>query len=102
MFQPPSSFFDPSFWEELYKRKLHIYKLESSAQPLRSFVKCSNAKNFESFEFSSKSFADENASGGTTLLGRLINVNTVEVKGTLFNRSLLLSRFGFKLKLCNC
>lgn len=80
LFQAPSSFFDPSFWEELYKRKLHVYKLESSAQPILTFSSASNGKNNESFEFAHNSFENVNDSlkrchsGGS-----LLNVNTVEV-----------------------
>ncbi len=78
LFQAPSSFFDPSFWEELYKRKLHIYKLQSSNQSIQSSSKSSNGKMNESFEFSNESFKEDFVA--TSFRGNLKNVNTVEVR----------------------
>jgi hypothetical protein len=44
LFTPPCSNFDPSFWEELYHRKLNIYRLDSTAVPINATFTLSDSR----------------------------------------------------------
>ena len=107
-FVAPSTLIDPAFWEELYERKLNIYKLGTENEPLTIFYKCSDGRNTECFLLEQKSFRNL-THDGTLPLGRLsakgtlINVNTIEVRSIQSSQShaaldLLLFSIDFELE----
>ena len=84
-FLAPLTQIDPAFWEELYERKLKIYKLDSEVEPISVYYSCSDGKNAESFVLEGPSFQSlhENQIQSVDKLaveGILVNVNTVEVR----------------------
>lgn len=81
LYQAPASSFSPSFWEELYRLKLNVLKLDDSEQPLRCLLLCSDGRRPESVQFSAESHhaGDASSTMGCTHGGVVINVNTVEV-----------------------
>lgn len=79
-FVAPSTFIDPSFWEELYHRKLNVYKLGTDQETLFVAYTCSDGNRPESFLVEGTSFDHK---GGwinekVRVEGSLTNVNTVE------------------------
>ena len=81
-FVAPSTQIDPNFWEELYERKLNIYKLGTEKEKLSVYYSCSD-KNNEAFVLEERSFKDNEGECTSTKLsarGTLVNVNTIEVK----------------------
>jgi hypothetical protein len=75
-FFPPQSSIDPSFWEELYSKKVNVYKLDETEKEITSFhhllegwVALDN-RSFTSIETTSKL---------TSSSGLLINFNTIDV-----------------------
>jgi hypothetical protein len=80
-FVAPSTLIDPSFWEELYERKLNIYKLGTEQEDLSVYFNCSDNKNDEPFVLEQLSFPQKKGTLGGRLsaLGTLVNVNTIEV-----------------------
>jgi hypothetical protein len=83
-FLAPSSVIEPSFWEELYNRKLNIYKLNSDDQLIYTQFSSSDGWKFskESYDKSNKSSYNRNVGNGGSLIsitGLLVNVNTVDV-----------------------
>ena len=83
-FLAPLTLVDPAFWEELYERKLKIYKLDSDVEPISVYYSCSDGKNAESFILDGSSFRciDKNKVQTVERLsveGILVNVNTIEV-----------------------
>jgi hypothetical protein len=87
-FIAPSTLIDPAFWEELYERKLNIYKLGTDKEPLSVYYNCSDSKNVEPFVLEGSSFRTINDEEGEktilrgriSALGTLVNVNTLEVR----------------------
>ena len=84
-FIAPSTLIDPAFWEELYERKLNIYKLGTENEQISVQYSCSDSKNVESFVLEQKSFENltpdgTSSMGRLTAKGILINVNTIEVR----------------------
>ena len=84
-FLAPLTQIDPAFWEELYERKLKIYKLDSEVEPLSVYYSCSDGRNAESFILEGLSFRsiDQNQIQSVDKLaveGILVNVNTIEVR----------------------
>jgi Ubiquitin-like modifier-activating enzyme ATG7 N-terminus len=84
-FIAPSTLIDPAFWEELYERKLNIFKLGSDIEPISVHYRCSDGRNSENFTFEKLSFRKLNETGThspcrLSASGALINVNTIEVR----------------------
>ena len=84
-FIAPSTVIDPAFWEELYERKLNIYKLGTDNEPISVFYNTSDGRNSESFVLEQKSFRSLNSEepslgGRLSAKGTLVNVNTIEVR----------------------
>ena len=84
-FIAPSTLIDPAFWEELYERKLNIYKLGTESEQISIHYSCSDSKNVESFVLEKKSFNnltpyETSSMGRLNAKGVLINVNTIEVR----------------------
>jgi hypothetical protein len=84
-FLAPLTQIDPAFWEELYERKLKIYKLDSEVEPISVYYSCSDGRNAESFVLEGLSFRsiDQNQIQSVDKLaveGILVNVNTIEVR----------------------
>jgi hypothetical protein len=75
LFTPPCSNFDPSFWEELYHRKLNIYRLDSTAVPINATFTLSDSREIGVFKFHRKSFEEDSQTG----TGKLMNFNKIEV-----------------------
>lgn len=67
LFEPPRSRFDPSFWEELYKKKLNDYKLSKVVnEEIESFYELND--NFlyaGNTLFSKNSFSNESSSSSS-------------------------------------
>lgn len=82
-FIAPSTQIDPAFWEELYERKLNIYKLGTENEALSVYYNCTDHKNAEHFVLEEQSFRDNLersiSSGRISARGTLVNVNTTEV-----------------------
>lgn len=80
LFQAPSSSFDPSFWEELYKIKLNIIKLDSTVRTIYGHINLYTSKSTHSlFKFSSSSYDSLSANNNLFSKGSLYDVNTIEV-----------------------
>jgi Ubiquitin-like modifier-activating enzyme ATG7 N-terminus len=84
-FIAPSTLIDPAFWEELYERKLNIFKLGSEIEPITVHYRCSDGRNSENFTFEKLSFRNLNETGTysssrLSASGALVNVNTIEVR----------------------
>ena len=81
-FCPPQTFIEPSFWEELYQRKLNVYKLSAENESLNVCYTCSDGQRSEAFLLDRGSFDDsdnyDHGSGKVRVQGTLTNVNTVE------------------------
>ena len=83
-FCPPQTFIEPSFWEELYQRKLNVYKLSAENEALNVCYTCSDGQRSEAFLLDRSSFEGNNddnhdhGSGKVRVQGTLTNVNTVE------------------------
>jgi hypothetical protein len=79
-YHAPSTAIDPSFWEELYTRKLDVYKLDTGATPLAVRYTCaSGSATAEPFRLSREAFLNDDGPGqGVRVQGSLTNVNTVE------------------------
>ena len=81
-FGPPQTFVEPSFWEELYQRKLNVYKLSAENESLNVCYTCSDGQRSEAFLLDRGSFDGSNdydhGSGKIRVQGTLTNVNTVE------------------------
>ena len=79
-YHAPSTAIDPSFWEELYTRKLDVYKLDTGATPLTVRYTCaSGSATAEPFRLSREAFLNDDGQGlGVRVQGSLTNVNTVE------------------------
>lgn len=83
-FLAPSSVIEPSFWEELYNKKLNVYKLNSDYQLIYTQFSASDGWKFskESYDKSNQSLYNSNIGNGGSLVsiaGSLVNVNTVDV-----------------------
>lgn len=77
-FTPPKSFIEPSFWEEVYNRKLNEWKLSQQSVAITARYGLSDGDIPGALRFNKESF-----SGGTDGLqvnGVLILVNTIEVR----------------------
>jgi hypothetical protein len=81
LFQAPASFFNPSFWEELYNLKLNLYKLDAPQIQINCSYSASDGKSSQSLEFDKDSFSTMADSTNHTKIssGKLLNVNTIEV-----------------------
>lgn len=84
-FVAPSTLIDPAFWEELYQKKLNVYKLATETEPITALYNCSDSRNSEPFVLDGLSFAkpSETITLNTNRLsanGALVNVNTIEVR----------------------
>ena len=84
-FVAPSTLIDPAFWEELYQKKLNIYKLGTETEQITALYNCSGSRNSESFMLDGLSFAKSTeaitlSTGRLSANGALINVNTIEVR----------------------
>ena len=77
-FLPPQSSFDPSFWEELYQKKLNVYRINKLVTNIKaSFI----PKNNGIFSFNRLAFitTDTNSRRHIGPIGVLTNTNTIEV-----------------------
>jgi hypothetical protein len=89
-FTAPSTFVEPSFWEELYRLKLNVYRLDAGNKKIAGFLSCSSGSSLEAISLSDDSFAGSNRdeSGKAVRVfrafGELFNVNTVSVCLTYF------------------
>ena len=80
LFQAQSSSFDPSFWEELYKIKLNIIKLDSTKRTIHAKINLYSSKSTHSLvKFSSCSYDSISTSNSLFSKGSLYDVNTIEV-----------------------
>lgn len=89
MFSRPQSAFEPSFWEELYNRKLNVYHLTSEPISITALYSASNSLETGKCEFNQSSFIPESSLSPLTN-GTLINFNTQEVRRSYFVAFLLL------------
>lgn len=84
-FVAPSTLIDPAFWEELYQKKLNVYKLGTETEQITALYNCSCSRNSESFMLDGLSFAKSTevitlSTGRLSANGALVNVNTIEVR----------------------
>lgn len=82
-FVAPRSEVETSFWEELYSRKLNVYRLEAKEIEVLGFFTGSDGRNVSAFSVNSSSFETQTKAlsrfGDEALVkGVLLNVNTAQ------------------------
>jgi hypothetical protein len=81
-FYPPSCSIDPGFWEELYNRKVNVYKLDDSAVQITAVFGSDGNLSLgaESFALAEKVVLEEQQSQHVpfSAKGTLLNFNTIE------------------------
>ena len=80
LFQPPSTSFEPAFWEELYNLKLNVQKLNSTEKSIRAIIKCSDGRFNQAMAFSAQSYDAVGATPIVGYTGAVSNLNTLEVR----------------------
>jgi hypothetical protein len=90
-FYPPSCAIDPGFWEELYQRKVNVYKLDDSAQRICAVLTSEGdlGLSTESFGFSDQ---PETHTQPFCAQGSIQNFNTIEAFKELNKKAYLQSK----------
>ncbi|KHN87023.1 Ubiquitin-like modifier-activating enzyme ATG7 [Toxocara canis] len=104
-FMPLSTFVDPSFWNELNRKKLNEWKLDETPQPVFAsycnFDQPSSASRLSlSFDAFCKEAALSNSTGVSTVSGRVHLLNTLVAFRTL-DRKRLITECGLQAT-CLC
>ena len=93
LFKAPTSSISPSFWQELYEKKLNVYKLDDTARPIQSKLTRDSCLLFDNNSFLSN---DNNNDNDIIYHGDLINVNTKTEFQDIDKRNLI-DKIGNKL-----
>lgn len=89
LFTPPTSAFEPTFWEALYHKKLNVYRLDTSPVVISAnFIPAGNREK-GAVKFTGVSFDSNAADHVVKVQGKLINVNKIEEFSALDKKKLI-------------
>lgn len=89
LFTPPTSAFEPTFWEALYHKKLNVYRLDTSPVDITAnFIPAGNREK-GSIKFTGASFDGNATDHIVKVQGKLINVNKIEEFSALDKKKLI-------------
>lgn len=95
LFTPPSSAFEPTFWESLYHKKLNVYRLDSSPVPIQAELLPADSREHGCMRFSGDSF-DGTPNFQPVVNGKLINLNKIE-EFQVFDKKQLIIQEGQRI-----
>lgn len=90
MFTPPSSAFEPTFWETLYHKKLNVYRLDTAPVPVSAFSISGDERENGCMKFTGDSFVISTGKIPPGINGKLINLNKIEEFSAIDKKQLII------------